>query len=235
MEGSLLQAIGTMQLELSGTVSRIRSHACAIAAASQQVAAGNLDLSARTEAQASALEQTAAAMEELTGTVRQNNAHAAHARQLAQDAAQAARDGGAVVSSVVSTMGAIEQTSARIGAIIGVIDSIAFQTNILALNAAVEAARAGEQGRGFAVVASEVRTLAQRSASAASEIRGLIAASLQEVNAGSRQVADAGLAMTAIVERIDQVSAIVGDISLASVEQTQGIDQLNEAVIGWTT
>lgn len=231
-EGSLLQAIGTMQLELSGTVGQIRSHAGAIAAASQQIAAGNLDLSARTEAQASALEQTAAAMEELTGTVRQNNAHAAHARQLAQDAAQAARDGGAVVSNVVGTMGAIEQTSTRIGAIIGVIDSIAFQTNILALNAAVEAARAGEQGRGFAVVAAEVRTLAQRSASAASEIRGLIAASLQEVNAGSRQVADAGLAMTAIVERIDQVSAIVGDISLASVEQTQGIDQINEAVIG---
>jgi methyl-accepting chemotaxis protein len=231
-DGSLLQAIGRMQDELSGTVRRIRGHAGAIAASSREIATGNLDLSARTEAQASSLEQTAAAMEELTGTVRQNNDHAAHARQLAQDAAQAARDGGAVVAGVISTMGAIERTSARIGDIIGVIDGIAFQTNILALNAAVEAARAGEQGRGFAVVAAEVRTLAQRSASAASEIKALIAASSSEVDAGSRQVSAAGQAMGDIVQRIDQVSVIIGEISLASVEQTQGIDQVNQAVIG---
>ena len=230
--GSLLAAIGQMQDELSGTVHRIRNHAGAIASASRQIASGNLDLSARTEAQASSLEQTAAAMEELTSTVGQNNAHAARANRLAQDAATAARDGGAVVASVVSTMGAIEQTSARIGDIIGVIDGIAFQTNILALNAAVEAARAGEQGRGFAVVASEVRSLAQRSASAASEIKVLIQASMTEVGAGSRQVADAGTAMMAIVGRIDEVSAIIGDISLASNEQTQGIAQINQAVIG---
>jgi len=231
-DGSLLQAIAQMQQELSGTVRRIRGHASAIASSSRQIASGNMDLSARTEAQASSLEQTAAAMEELTSTVRQNNAHAAHANQLARDAAQAAREGGAVVATVVSTMGAIEHTSARIGDIIGVIDSIAFQTNILALNAAVEAARAGEQGRGFAVVASEVRSLAQRSASAASEIKTLIEASTAEVNAGSRQVGAAGEAMTAIVGRIDQVSTIIGEISLASAEQSQGIDQVNQAVIG---
>ena len=231
-DGSLLAAIGQMQEELSGTVRRIRGHAGAIASSSRQIASGNMDLSARTEAQASSLEETAAAMEELTSTVRQNNAHAARANELARDAAEAARDGGAVVANVVSTMGAIEQTSARIGDIIGVIDSIAFQTNILALNAAVEAARAGEQGRGFAVVASEVRSLAQRSASAASEIKNLIKASMDEVGAGSRLVSDAGQAMTAIVSRIDEVSIIIGDISLASAEQTQGIDQINQAVIG---
>jgi methyl-accepting chemotaxis protein len=231
-DGSLLQAIGQMQDELSTTVRRIRSHAGAIASSSEQIASGNMDLSARTEAQASSLEQTAAAMEELTSTVRQNNAHATRANALAHDAAQAARDGGAVVANVVNTMQAIEHTSARIGDIIGVIDSIAFQTNILALNAAVEAARAGEQGRGFAVVASEVRSLAQRSASAASEIKVLINASSVEVGAGSRQVRDAGQAMTAIVDRIDEVSTIIGEISLASSEQTQGIDQINQAVIG---
>jgi methyl-accepting chemotaxis protein len=231
-EGSLLQAIGQMQDELAGTVRSIRSHAGAIAASSRQIAAGNLDLSARTEAQASSLEQTAAAMEELTSTVRQNDAHAVHANTLASEAAQAARDGGAVVARVVGTMGAIAQTSERIGAIIGVIDSIAFQTNILALNAAVEAARAGEQGRGFAVVAAEVRGLAQRCAGAASEIKNLIAASAQEVGAGSRQVAEAGQAMAALVGRIDQVSTIIGEIGVASAEQRQGIDQINQAVIG---
>ena len=230
--GSLLAAIGQMQGELSGTVQRIRTYAVDIDAASRQIASGNLDLSARTEAQASSLEETAAAMEELTSTVGQNNAHAARANVLAQDASTAARAGGAVVANVVSTMGAIEQASARIGDIIGVIDGIAFQTNILALNAAVEAARAGEQGRGFAVVASEVRNLAQRSASAASEIKGLITASVAEVSAGSRLVAEAGEAMTGIVGRIDEVSAIIGDISLASNEQTQGIAQINQAVIG---
>jgi methyl-accepting chemotaxis protein len=228
-ENSLLSVIARMQDELSGTVRRIRDHSRTIAEASQQIAAGNLDLSSRTESQASALEQTAAAMEELTGTVRQNADHALHANELAARASKAAQDGGAVMGEVVRTMSAIEVSSKRIADIIGVIDGIAFQTNILALNAAVEAARAGEQGRGFAVVAGEVRSLAQRSATAASEIKGLIGASVTEVGNGSRLVGQAGAAMEAIV---GQVSTIIGEISSASSEQTQGIDQINQAIMG---
>jgi len=231
-ENSLLVAIARMQDELAATVSRIRTHAHTIADASQQIASGNLDLSSRTESQASALEQTAAAMEELTGTVRQNAEHASRANELAQRASGAARDGGNVMADVVRTMNAIEDSSRRIADIIGVIDGIAFQTNILALNAAVEAARAGEQGRGFAVVAGEVRSLAQRSATAASEIKALIGASVDEVGNGSRLVGQAGAAMEAIVGEIRQVSTIIGEISAASTEQTQGIDQINQAIMG---
>jgi methyl-accepting chemotaxis protein len=230
-EASLLYAIARMQEELTGTVRRIRNHAGTIADASRQIAAGNLDLSARTESQASALEQTAAAMEQLTGTVRQNAEHAAHADRLAQRASLAALDGGKVMAEVVQSMNAIEGSSKRISEIISVIDGIAFQTNILALNAAVEAARAGEQGRGFAVVAGEVRTLAQRSASAASEIKSLIGASVNEVSNGGRLVAQAGAAMSMIVDEIRQVGTIIGEIASASQEQNQGIGQVNEAVI----
>ncbi|GAB3452556.1 methyl-accepting chemotaxis protein [Massilia terrae] len=231
-EGSLLEAIGRMQNELANTVRRIRNHAATIATASSEIAAGNQDLSARTEAQASSLEETAAAMEELTGTVRQNAEHARIANDLAQKAADTARHGGTVMDDAVRSMGAIEASSKRIADIIGVIDGIAFQTNILALNAAVEAARAGEQGRGFAVVAGEVRNLAQRSAAAAHEIKSLIGASVAEVGNGSRLVGDAGAAMRKTVDSIGQVSTIISEISVASNEQSQGIDQVNEAVLG---
>ncbi|WP_426110293.1 methyl-accepting chemotaxis protein [Massilia sp. PWRC2] len=230
--GSLLSSISQMQTELSSTVTRIRSYSSAIATASQEIAAGNHDLSARTEDQASSLQQTAAAMEELTSTVRQNAEHAGHANALAKNAHTAASSGGALMDKVIKSMGAIEHSSKSIRDIIGVIDSIAFQTNILALNAAVEAARAGEQGRGFAVVASEVRTLAQRSATAASEIKGLIGASVAEVGVGSALVQQAGAAMAGIVTSIGQVSTIINEINIAGAEQSQGIDQVNQAVIG---
>jgi len=191
---------------------------------------GNADLSQRTEAQASKLQQTAASMEQLSGTVKANADTAGQAHALAAQASEAAGNGGAAVDRVIGTMGEIAEASRRIGDIIGTIDGIAFQTNILALNAAVEAARAGEQGRGFAVVASEVRTLAQRSAQAAREIKGLIGASVDKVEAGTRQVQEAGQAMHGIVGQVRHVSQLIGEISQATLEQTRGIGQVGDAV-----
>lgn len=228
--GDLQLALHDMHDSLIAVVTQVRSGAEAIASASAQIAAGNLDLSVRTEQQAGALEKTASAMEELTSTVKQNADHARQANQLAQSASQVAVQGGEVVAHVVDTMGAINASSKKIVDIIGVIDGIAFQTNILALNAAVEAARAGEQGRGFAVVASEVRSLAQRSAAAASEIKALIGDSVSRVHAGSLQVAQAGSTMDEIVTSIRRVTDIMGQISTASNEQTLGIEQINQAI-----
>ena len=229
-QGSLLYAISSMQGQLSDTVEHIRHNATAIATASQQIAAGNLDLSSRTEEQASALEQTAATMEELTSTVRQNANSANQANELADAASQLAQKGGVVVAQVVETMGAISQSSQKVTDIIGVIDGIAFQTNILALNAAVEAARAGEQGRGFAVVASEVRNLAQRSASAAKEIKVLIEESVAQVRNGGVLVDQAGKTMDEVVHGVDNVAMIMSQILAASEEQTLGIEQVNQAI-----
>ncbi|KAB8064551.1 methyl-accepting chemotaxis protein [Janthinobacterium violaceinigrum] len=230
-KASLLHSIARMQQDLAGTVRQIRGNASAIATASQEIANGNLDLSARTEAQASSLEQTAASMEELTGTVSQNAGNAQQASVLAGDAAHLARQGGAVVARMVDTMGAIRQSSNQIADITGVIDGIAFQTNILALNAAVEAARAGEQGRGFAVVAGEVRSLAQRAAGAAKEIKALIGVSVTQVEAGGELAGQAGDAMRHVVESIAKVTAFMRDISTATHEQSEGIAQVNQAII----
>jgi len=227
---SLLYAITTMQESLSVLVAKVRAGTETIATASSQIAAGNQDLSARTEEQASSLEETASSMEELTSTVRQNADNARQANQLAQSAADVAAEGGAVVQQVVETMGAINESSKKIVDIISAIDGIAFQTNILALNAAVEAARAGEQGRGFAVVAAEVRTLAQRSAAAAKEIKELIGDSVGNVDAGSKLVDRAGETMTHIVASIRRVNDIMGEITAASAEQSAGIEQVNQAV-----
>lgn len=227
---SVLSAIRMMRDNLSTLVSQVRSSTHSIATASGQIASGNEDLSSRTESQASALEQSAAAMEQLTSTVQNNAENARHASQLAVSASEVALRGGGVVQQVVSTMDSIDASSRKIVDIIGVIDSIAFQTNILALNAAVEAARAGEQGRGFAVVASEVRTLAQRSASAAKEIKNLIDDSVAKVDEGTGLVKHAGTTMNEIVESVQRVTSMVAEISSASAEQRSGIEQVNLAV-----
>jgi methyl-accepting chemotaxis protein len=228
--GALLRALRHMNDSLVGIVSQVRGGTDTIATASREISAGNLDLSARTEQQASALEETAASMEELTNTVRQNADNARQANQLAIAASEVAVQGGAVVGQVVTTMGAINDSSRRIVDIIGVIDGIAFQTNILALNAAVEAARAGEQGRGFAVVASEVRNLAQRSAAAAKEIKGLISDSVARVDDGAKLVDQAGATMEQVVGSIRRVTDIMAEITSASQEQTGGIEQVNGAI-----
>ncbi|MGX5650720.1 MCP four helix bundle domain-containing protein [Hydrogenophaga sp. YM1] len=226
----LLQALKGMQDNLSRVVANVRGNAEGVASASTQIAQGNSDLSARTEQQASALEETAASMEQLSSTVRLNADNAQQANQLARSASTVAEQGGEVVAQVVDTMKGINDSSRRIADIISVIDGIAFQTNILALNAAVEAARAGEQGRGFAVVAGEVRNLAQRSAEAAKEIKGLITASVERVEQGSALVDRAGATMTEVVASIRRVTDIVGEISAASSEQSSGVAQVGEAV-----
>ena len=228
--GQLLQTLGAMQQQLAGIVGEVRRGAEGVATASAEIAHGNSDLSARTEQQASALEETSASMEELNSTVRQNADNARAANQLALKAQTVATQGGDVVAEVVRTMKGINDSSRKISDIIGVIDGIAFQTNILALNAAVEAARAGEQGRGFAVVASEVRSLAGRSADAAKEIKALIGASVERVEAGSALVDRAGNTMSEVVQAIGRVTEIVSEISAASQEQSQGVAQVGEAV-----
>jgi methyl-accepting chemotaxis protein len=228
--GDLLRALGAMTGQLSDSMRTVLESSSSIRTASAEIASGNQDLSARTEQAASNLQQTASSVEQLTGTVRQSADSARQANQLVASATELAQRGGSVVSQVVSTMDEINTSSKKIADIIGVIDGIAFQTNILALNAAVEAARAGEQGRGFAVVASEVRSLAQRSAEAAKEIKGLIGASVERVEAGSKLVADAGQTMGEIVGSVQRVSDIIGEITAAAAEQSDGIGQVNTAV-----
>jgi methyl-accepting chemotaxis protein len=227
---SIMAALAEMSGNLRNTVSDVRDAAAGVATISAQIAAGNSDLSARTEDQAASLEETASAMEQLTATVKQNDGHAREANQLARNASDIAKQGGAIVEEVVDTMAAINTSSRKIVDIIGVIDGIAFQTNILALNAAVEAARAGEQGRGFAVVATEVRNLAQRSAAAAKEVKQLIDASVNNVETGTRLVERAGETMEQIVASVQQVTDVMGEISAASHEQSLGIEEVNKAI-----
>ena len=228
--GQLLQALAAMQVKLRALVGHIRDSAESIGTASKEVAVGNQDLSERTEQTAGSLQDAAGAMSQLTGNVRQSADAAAQANHLSTSASDVARRGGQAVSEVVSTMDEINASSRKIADIIGVIDGIAFQTNILALNAAVEAARAGEQGRGFAVVASEVRSLAQRSAGAAKEIKSLIGASVERVETGARQVAQAGATMREIEASVERVSAIISEISAASAEQSSGIGHVSGSV-----
>ena len=227
---SMMAQLKGMQANLSKVVSSVLQNSESVATASAQIARGNMDLSQRTEEQASALEETAASMEQLSSTVKQNADNARQANQLALNASTVAIKGGEVVGQVVSTMKAINDSSKKIVDIIGVIDGIAFQTNILALNAAVEAARAGEQGRGFAVVATEVRNLAGRSAEAAKEIKSLIGASVERVEQGSALVDQAGVTMTEVVDSIRRVTDIMGEISSASTEQSAGVSQIGDAV-----
>jgi methyl-accepting chemotaxis protein len=229
--GQLLKALKAMNDSLAGIVSEVRQGTETIATASQEIASGNHNLSTRTEHQASTLEETASSMEQLTSAVRNNADNARTASALAATASDVAARGGSVVGEVVQTMGSINAASTKIVDIIGVIDGIAFQTNILALNAAVEAARAGEQGRGFAVVASEVRSLAQRSAQAAGEIKDLINNTVQQVHAGSELVNQAGSTMDEVVASIQRVTSIMSEIASASSEQTAGIEQVNQAIV----
>jgi methyl-accepting chemotaxis protein len=228
--GQMLRALKTMNDSLRSIVGDVRESIENISSATRDIAHGNADVSSRLESQASNLEETASSMEELTSTVRQNADNARQANDLVQGAADAATKGGSVVSQVVSTMGEINEGSRKIVDIIAVIDGIAFQTNILALNAAVEAARAGEQGRGFAVVASEVRNLAQRSASAAKEIKDLINRSVERVESGNQLADQAGLAMNEIQNSVRRITAIMSEIATASAEQGAGIEQINQAV-----
>jgi methyl-accepting chemotaxis protein len=227
---TMLNGLARMRNSLSDVVTRVQDGAFQVATASQQIASANMDLSGRTEAQASSLEQTAASMEELTGAVQQNASTSGTADALAREASGAAQQVGQLVSQVVQTMEDLNTSSKRIGDIVGVIDSIAFQTNILALNAAVEAARAGEQGRGFAVVATEVRSLAQRSASAASEIKAIIQDNLSRVRSGSELVGRAGSSVTEVVSAIDKVQQTVTEVAASTREQTAGIEQIGQAM-----
>jgi methyl-accepting chemotaxis protein len=228
--GQLLHALREMSDNLKGIVGEVRASSEMIATASSQIAQGNIDLSSRTEEQASSLEETVASMQELTTTVRQNADHASQANRLAESASEVAMQGGAVISQVVEVMGGINASSAKIAEIIAVIESIAFQTNILALNAAVEAARAGEQGKGFAVVASEVRSLAQRSATAAKEIKAVIDESVGQVESGGTLVRRAGATMDEIVASVRRVTDVIAEITAAGHEQSVGIEQINQAV-----